>query len=327
MAEPAEHPAPSAVLAEELIGSIREPMLVLDYARNVSWANRPFYVAFGLSPVNVAGCALRDIGGGLGWSDETLGTRLAALSQGGPAAETIALPRGFDPIGRRSFSIHARRVERLKLLILVIEDVTEHRAASARTDALLAEVAHRAKNILAVVQSLAYQTSAPTVDAFRTALIGRIKALALAQGALIETQWQGAELSGLIGSVVNAHNAEDAEIIVQGPSVRLSPLQATTFALIINELASNALKHGAMSTPAGRVSIIWDRRHERLLLDWRESGGPIVSERGAAGFGTMLIRRAAALQVGGSADLVFEPAGIACHIELALTEEEAAKQP
>ena len=132
---------------------------------------------------------------------------------------------------------------------------------------------------------------------------------------------------GLIGSVVNAHNAEDAEIIVQGPSVRLSPLQATTFALIINELASNALKHGAMSTPAGRVSIIWDRRDERLLLDWRESGGPIVSERGAAGFGTMLIRRAAALQVGGSADLVFEPAGIACHIELALTEEEAAKQP
>jgi len=320
LAELADHPVPSAALAEELVSSIREPVLVLDYARNVSWANRPFYAAFGLSPVNVEGCALRDLGGGLGWSDDTLATRLSALVEGGPAAETIALARNFDPVGRRSFSIHARRIERLKLLVLVIEDVTERRAATTRTDALLAEVAHRAKNILAVVQSLAYQTSAPTVDAFRTALIGRIKALALAQGALIETQWQGAELSGLISSVVNAHNAEDAEIIVDGPSVRLSSLQATTFALIINELASNALKHGAMSTPAGRVSVTWKRDGDRLLLDWRETGGPKVSEGGDAGFGTTLIRRAAALQLGGSAELTFEPDGIVCHIELALTE-------
>jgi len=320
LAELADYPAPSAALAEELIGAIREPVLVLDYARNVAWANLPFYAAFGLSPASVEGCALRDLGGGLGWSDETLAARLLAIAVGGPAADTIPLPRSFDPVGRRSFSIHARRVERLKLLILVVEDVTERHATSTRTDALLAEVAHRAKNILAVVQSLAYQTSAPTVDAFRTALIGRVKALALAQGALIETQWQGAELSGLIGSVVNAHNAEDAEIVLDGPSVRLSSLQATTFALVINELASNALKHGAMSTPAGRVSITWERRDDRLLLDWRETGGPKVGAGGDPGFGTTLIRRAAALQLGGSAELSFEPDGIVCHIELALTE-------
>lgn len=320
MAE-SEYPVPSPALAEELLASIREPMLALDYARNVRWANRPFYAAFGLSPVNVENCPFKDLGGGLGWNDETLGARLAALAGGGPISETIPLPRVFDPIGRRSFSIHARRVERLKLLILTVEDVTERRAASTRTDALLAEVAHRAKNILAVVQSLAYQTSATTVDAFRKSLIGRIKALALAQGALIETQWQGAELSGLITSVVNAHNAEDIEIVVDGPSVRLSSLQATTFALIINELASNALKHGAMSTPAGKVTITWDRRDDRLLLDWRETGGPPVGEEGGEmGFGTTLIRRAAALQLGGSAALAFDPSGLTCHIELALTE-------
>ncbi|MCW5718790.1 MAG: hypothetical protein KIS68_13265 [Bauldia sp.] len=321
MTEPAEYPVPSAPLAEELAGSIREPVLVLDYARNVRWANKPFYAAFGLSPSTVEGCALKDIGGGLGWNDETLGIRLAALSGGGPAAETILLPRGFDPIGRRSFSIHARRVDRLNMLILVVDDVTERQAATTRTDALLAEVAHRAKNILAVVQSLAYQTTATTVDAFRMSLIGRIKALALAQGALIETQWQGAELSGLVLSVVNAHNAEDTEVVVEGPSVRLSSLQATTFALIINELASNALKHGAMSTPSGKVAITWDRKGDRLILDWRERGGPKVSEEASdAGFGTTLIRRAAALQLGGSADIAFEPAGLSCHIELALTE-------
>jgi two-component sensor histidine kinase len=318
--ETVEYPTPSPALAEELISGIREPMLALDFGRRVSWANRPFYAAFGMTPPNVEGCALRDLGGGLGWSDTDLGARLASLSNGGPATDTIALPRDFDPIGRRSFSIHARRVERLKLLILVVDDVTEKRAANTRTDALLAEVAHRAKNILAVVQSLAYQTSAPTVDAFRTALIGRIKALALAQGALIETQWQGAELSGLISSVVNAHNAEDAEIVIDGPSVRLSSLQATTFALIINELASNALKHGAMSSPAGRVSITWQRRDDRLILDWRESGGPTVTGATDPGFGTTLIRRAAALQLGGSADLAFDPTGLTCHIELALTE-------
>ncbi|MCC6736429.1 MAG: sensor histidine kinase [Bauldia sp.] len=320
MAETVAYPAPSAALAEELIAGIREPMLALDFGRNVSWANRPFYAAFGMVPANVEGCALRDLGGGLGWNDATLATRLAILSNGGPSTDTISLSRDFDPIGRRSFAIQARRVERLKLLILVVDDVTEKQAASTRTDALLAEVAHRAKNILAVVQSLAYQTSAPTVDAFRTALIGRIKALALAQGALIETQWQGAELSGLISSVVNAHNAEDSEIVIDGPSVRLSSLQATTFALIINELASNALEHGAMSTPAGRVSVTWQRAADRLILDWRESGGPPVTEGGDAGFGTTLIRRAAALQLGGSADLDFAPAGLSCHIELALSE-------
>lgn len=320
LAEYSEYPAPSLGLAEEIIGGIREPMLALDYNGGVKWANRPFYAAFGLHPAGVEGCALKDLGGGLGWNDPNLGNRVATLSEGGPAVDIITLPRDFDPIGRRSFSIHARRVERLKLLILVVDDVTERRATNTRTDALLAEVAHRAKNILAVVQSLAYQTSAPTVDAFRSALIGRIKALALAQGALIETQWQGAELAGLIRSVVDAHNAEDSEIVLDGPSVRLSSLQATTFALIINELASNALKHGAMSTPAGKVAITWSRVDDTLLLDWRETGGPRVAETTDTGFGTTLIRRAAALQLGGSADLVFEPTGLTCHIELSLTE-------
>ncbi|MGE0456928.1 MAG: HWE histidine kinase domain-containing protein [Bauldia sp.] len=312
--------ADDPLLAQEIIAATRDPLIVVDYDRRVRWANNAFCILFRLDRPDIRSEPLAAIADGA-FDFDALRLRIDAILRDSDVLEDIPVEGLFAVPETRAFRISARRIDHLRLILLTLDDVTQQRRDERHADTLVTELAHRAKNLLAVIQSLAFQTQADTVEGFRTAFIGRTKALALAQGALIDAQWHHADLARLIEDIVRNQAGEEAtRVAISGPTVRLSPLQATTFALVINELVTNALVHGALSNPAGTVAISWTRSADKLDLDWEERGGPLIESTPEPGFGTTLITRAVNLQLGGLAELEFRREGLAGHLEMALTD-------
>ena len=204
-------------------------------------------------------------------------------------------------------------------------DITERKQSEEQRELLLAELSHRVKNLLAVLQALASQTSrnSGSIEEFRTVFEGRLRALARAHGLLFEGQWQGADLRTLIDQTLDPHRVDRPEgIQVEGPPVRLSPKQGLALGLALHELATNAAKYGALATGAGRIRVVWqveNREGERhVRLDWQERRGPKVRPPTKEGFGTTLIKRTFEYELGGSAELRFAEKGLRCHASFPL---------
>ena len=196
-------------------------------------------------------------------------------------------------------------------------DITERKQSEEQRELLLAELSHRVKNLLAVLQALASQTSrnSGSIEEFRTVFEGRLRALARAHGLLFEGQWQGADLRALIEQTLDPHRVDRPEAVqMEGPPVRLSPKQGLALGLVLHELATNAVKYGALATGTGRIRVVWEvenREGERhVRLDWQERGGPKVRPPTTEGFGTTLIKRTFEYELGGSAELLFAAEGL-----------------
>ncbi|MDP3853382.1 ATP-binding protein [Phenylobacterium sp.] len=204
-------------------------------------------------------------------------------------------------------------------------DITARKAAEEHQRLLVDELNHRVKNTLASVQSIAMQTLRHVEHpaAFNEAFIERIHALARAHELLSEASWEGASLAEVIERTLQIHVPGDGRLRVglSGPPVRLGPNAAVTLNMAFHELATNATKYGALSTPGGRVDVDWstDAGGEAILIDWRESGGPEVKVPGRRGFGSRLIERGLTREMGGKALLTFLPQGLWCHIRLPLS--------
>jgi PAS domain S-box-containing protein len=196
------------------------------------------------------------------------------------------------------------------------QDITERKNWETRQAMLLRELSHRVKNTLAVVQSLARQTlrSSPSTGSFVEAFEGRIRSLAASHTLLTEVDWGGAMLETVIRHQVAALADDNHERIrLNGPSVLLSAEVATQLGLVLHELATNAVKHGALSGPEGQVDIVWTVTKNRLRLVWREYGGPrIEGEPEYAGFGSILIASSTI-----KASRRFRPEGLICKLEFA----------
>jgi two-component sensor histidine kinase len=158
----------------------------------------------------------------------------------------------------------------------------------------------------------------------RNVLTERIITLSQAHNVLVEQNWAGAELREIVRRALAAHEQSGrTPFRIDGPPVRLSPAQAVAVALALHELATNALKYGALSTLAGEVEVGWNLSYDeggarRLVLAWRESGGPPVEKPTRQGFGTRLIARSFEHE-GGRATLDYAPGGLRCVIELQLS--------
>jgi len=204
-------------------------------------------------------------------------------------------------------------------------DITERRNAENRQRLLLDELNHRVNNTLASVQSIAMQTrrSVASPSAFSETFIERIHALARAHDLLSESAWQGAFLSDVVARSLAAQleNGEADRFDVQGPAIRLGPNAAVTLNMAFHELATNAIKYGALSSADGRIDIAWavDLEAREVTIDWRESGGPAVNSPTLRGFGTRLIEQALTRELGGEAHLTFLPDGVWCHMRLPLS--------
>jgi PAS domain S-box-containing protein len=203
-------------------------------------------------------------------------------------------------------------------------DITRRKQAERRQDLLSAELDHRVKNVLARVAAVVRHTRrrSATGDEFVNALDGRIQSIAAAHALLSQSRWSGVGLTDLICRQL-APYAADANTAIDGPDVTLTSGQTQAVAMVIHELATNAAKHGALSSADGRVSVSWNRTDGDLLtITWREHGGPPITAPVQSGYGLSLIRDLIPHELGGAVDLTFPPDGACCKIEIHLNERK-----
>ena len=199
-------------------------------------------------------------------------------------------------------------------------DVTEQEQARERLQFLINELNHRVKNTLATIQLIAAQTFREMKPDSTKTFENRILALAAVHDVLTRENWRDALLSDVIASAITHCGKENFDI--SGPEVRVSPQTASNLSMTLHELCTNAIKHGALSVPGGRVSIVWSVERGRtglqLNLRWEEHGGPPVSPPARKGFGLRLIERALAGDANSSIALRFEPGGLVFTAQLSL---------
>ena len=213
----------------------------------------------------------------------------------------------------------------LKRLWGIQRDITDRRRAEEQRTLLIHELNHRVKNTLATVQSIAAQTlrNAGTAQEARAALEERLMALARAHDVLTTESWEGAELKDIVAQALEPYRAlgED-RLTMKGPELRLSPRIALALSMALQELTTNAVKHGALSNATGKVDIAWDIHQAepvpRLHLRWQESEGPLVQPPTRQGFGTRLIERSLARELNGDVQIRFKPEGVLCIVDAPL---------
>lgn len=205
-------------------------------------------------------------------------------------------------------------------------DITERKKSELHLRLLVNELNHRVKNTLATIQAIAVQTfhAARSLPQAQEAFSARIVALAEAHDILTRENWEGAELSDVLARLETLHGGT-GRFVASGPPVRLSPRLALSLSMALHELATNAVKYGALSIPAGHVRVSWtvtspqdDGERARLVLTWREFDGPPVSPPSRRGFGSRLIERGLAAELSGEAHIDFRPDGVVCRIEAGL---------
>ena len=216
---------------------------------------------------------------------------------------------------------------------LVVEtnrDITERRKADEIRNLLVGELNHRVKNTLAIVQAIVAQTArtSATIDKFVASLNGRIQSMSSAHHMLTDAHWSGASLREIINSQIAVSAGEPLKVDVIGDDVFVPPQSALQLTLMLHELATNAVKHGSLSRPEGRVAISWkteQRDDPRIIMLWTERGGPPVTPPVARGFGTLLLERSSKLPHL-KAWLEFDPDGVVCRIEVKLNVSSEGEQ-
>jgi PAS domain S-box-containing protein len=227
-------------------------------------------------------------------------------------------------IGAAAASIDANR--RVVGLSGVTVDITERKSAEERQTLLVREVDHRARNALAVVQSIIRLTRAESKEAYIAAVEGRITALSRAHVLLSQSRWQGANLSRILDEELAPYRRSDVDkIATSGPEVFLEPATAQILALALHELATNAAKYGALSSTFGRVNLSWDLGPDHLVLQWAESGGPSVRPPSSEGYGTRVIGASVERQLDGSATFDWHPDGLRFSMSIPLGEKAKAE--
>lgn len=209
--------------------------------------------------------------------------------------------------------------------VRVVEDITERREADRRQQLLIDELNHRVKNTLATVQSLAWQAARPGVppQVAQQRFQERLLALSRTHNLLNETHWEGASLRTILETELQPYATAPSRIRLQGPEVQLSPKSAVVLGMALHELATNAVKHGALSLASGQVQVDWKTNQPSdeviLTIAWREMGGPLIEGQPNSGFGSRLLRQTIIQELAGELDVRFEREGMCCSIAVPLT--------
>ena len=226
----------------------------------------------------------------------------------------------------RWFEVLAYRTEPGCFAALFL-NVTDRKRAEARQALLTREIEHRAKNALAVVQSVLRLTRAADLPQYVRTVEGRVAALARAQSLLAGDHGDGADLRVLLEAELAPFLAGQ-RVELDGPSVPLPAVAAQPVAMAVHELATNAVKHGALSVPGGRLEVGWTIRPgaSRLLcLRWVELGGPVLLGAPARrGFGSRVLDGTVRGQLGGKVALAWAPSGLICDLHVPIGAAAAA---
>jgi PAS domain S-box-containing protein len=211
--------------------------------------------------------------------------------------------------------------------VAVHQEVTERKRADERQKLLMSELDHRVKNVLARVAAIAKMTKHREPSEFAQALERRLESMADAHAMLSQSRWEGVNLSELVRRQLAPYTTKE-NAVISGPDVTLPAAATQAVAMVLQELVTNALKYGSLSTLRGQVSVRWERRQcadslERLVIAWRETGGPPTRVPGHPSYGTRLIRNLIPHELGGKVDLVFALEGVRCDIEIPLETQLA----
>lgn len=301
----------------QVLESVSDGFFALDSDWRFTVFNRACEVAFASRREDVVNKVIWDV------FPATRGSELQRQLQS-VAAEQV--PRNFDS---QSMAHPGQQVEIRAApkegggVAVSFSDVTARKRAEEHRQLLTNELNHRVKNSLAVVQGLAAQSfrDGMTIATARRAFEGRLMALAAAHTLLTTQSWKSAPLSEVVEDSVSA-STDRTRFTISGPAVFLQPQTAVSLALAVHELCTNAVKYGALTLPAGQVSVSWEvsksANGKRLRFVWQESGGPPVSEPDTRGFGSRLLERGLARDLQGSVELAFAPAGLCCRIDAPL---------
>lgn len=247
-------------------------------------------------------------------SNETVGPLdVRSLRKNGTSVDVaLALAPVRDPDGK-VMSISA-----------AIHDITDRKEWEVRQRLMTRELTHRIKNSFAVLQGVLRSTlrTARSPDEFAEAFSGRLNSLAAAQDVLTDSNWKSAELGDIARRQLAAYLPEnDKRIDIIGPEVKLPAEYAAPLGLIFNELATNAVKYGALSVTTGNIQLYWlierpSKSELKILITWRERGGPLVNQPVTRGFGSSLIEKSLA---DAKVERIFDPEGLTCKIALTMT--------
>jgi PAS domain S-box-containing protein len=207
----------------------------------------------------------------------------------------------------------------------VTVDITERKRAEERQNLLTREVDHRAKNALALAQSIVRLTRGENVKAYVQAVEGRISALARVHTILSLSSWQGAEIAKLVDEELAPYSTGE-QIASSGSNIQLQPATAQTLAMALHELVTNSAKYGALSTLSGRLTLKWEVQGDVLEMLWEERNGPVVEKPASRGFGTRSVIASIESQLGGQAEFDWRSEGLVCRLSVPLMQDGAARQ-
>ena len=209
----------------------------------------------------------------------------------------------------------------------------EHQEAMAKAEAhqrtLIEELNHRVKNMLTVVSAMARQTLAsnPSPELFSEKFVRRIDALGRTHALLSREQWSAVQMADIARESLEHYLVEDKKrVVLKGPPVALDPKSAVALGIVFHELATNAVKHGALSNVTGTVTVSWSFTEQTVALQWHEAGGPDVSPPSRAGFGSRLIKLELTHELNGEVDLIYDRTGLKVIMGFQLGGDSAAAQ-
>jgi two-component sensor histidine kinase len=204
-------------------------------------------------------------------------------------------------------------------------ELIRHEQREEHLTALNRELAHRSKNLLALVQAIARQTTASsaTIGDYAERLCNRVQALARTHDLIIADDWEGVTLADLLGRQLEPYLDAPERMRMQGPVVALTPAAAQYLGMAFYELAANSLRHGVLGQPSGRLDVQWRVDGPLLLFDWQEQG-PSAAVPRPEGFGRVVLERLAPQALEGQAHWTFKPSGVAWHLACPLPTVKAA---
>jgi PAS domain S-box-containing protein len=211
------------------------------------------------------------------------------------------------------------------LIVGSASDINEQKKAEQHKELLAEEMRHRARNLVAVVQAIGRMSrpkDQPDVNKFIDAFMGRLLTLLNTGGIVLSSAERRADLAEIANAALAPFETTANRIRISGPGVKLLERTAGNLALALHELATNALKYGALSSEAGSVNVTWTfaRETKKLVLDWVETGGPRISLPASEGFGGLVIRQAVARERNGGVSLDYAPEGLRCRFEMEIPE-------
>lgn len=203
--------------------------------------------------------------------------------------------------------------------VIELRDIKFEKESAKHVQMLIDELNHRVKNTLATVQSIVWQAlrGQDVSSRLREDIESRLIALARSHDLLTRKEWREADMCDIVHEALAPFGIGDSRadrFILDGESIQLCPKAALALAMAFHELATNAVKYGALSAETGHIVIVWKLQDDYLHLTWRESGGPSVEQPSKKGFGSKLIERGLAYELNGEVTQDFLPEGLQCRI-------------